>query len=423
MDRCQEMYPPMGAKYRSGEHRWHFPSGAKVKLGHMQHEDDKYKYRGKEYQFIGFDEATRFTPTQYVYLFSRCRSKYPDIPRRVRAGSNPGGPGHQFLKERFKIGLHESGQTIFDPMTGLSRVFIPARLKDNPSLLSNDPEYVQRLMALPEIERMRLLEGIWDAFEGQAFPELNRDVHSMEKNGVSPEDIPPEWVRYRTFDWGYSTPFSVGWWAVDYDGRLYRYREWYGAKPGDTLNVGLRMSPAEIARGIMEREKEEKSRGIVIKQGPADPDIWNPRWKRMGKGKNFGIIGGSVGEDMASEGIQWVEADNDRILGRQQVHKRLELDEKGNPQVMISEKCEDFWRTMPQLREYEKNPEDIESKDVEDHIYSETRYFCMMKPVAPKPKPREDHGSFQAERRRLIKARQMAALRGISLQDAYGRVR
>jgi len=417
IDRAHETYPSLGGNYKSSEHRWFFPSGSIIKFGHMQHEEDKYSYRGKEYQFIGFDEATRFTGTQYLYLFSRARSKFTDIPSRIRSGSNPGGPGHQFIKDRFKIGIWESGKTIIDPLTGLSRVFIQGRLRDNPTLLLNDPEYIQRLMLLPEIERMRLLEGIWDAFEGQAIPELNRDVH-----GLPDQEIPLEWTRYRSFDWGYSTPFSVGWWAIDFDGIPYRYREWYGAKEGDIRNVGLRMSPTEIARGIKEREKEETEKGIKIHTGPADPDIWNPRWKKMGK-RNFGVVGASIADDMSKEGIHWLQADNDHILGRQQVHKRLELDEKGNPQICIFYGCKDFWRTMPLLREYEGNPEEIESKDTENHIYDEVRYFSMFKPVKPKPQIISDAGTFKAERRKLIKARQLSARTGISLAEAYGKVR
>lgn len=411
IDRTRSLYPALGGEYRTGEHRWYFPSGARVNLGHIQHEGDEYNYQGKEYQFVGFDEATQFTAKQYLYLFSRCRSSDRNIPCRIRASTNPGGPGHQFIKDRFRIGHIPSGTTYVDPDTKLSRVFIQGRLSDNPALLTNDPDYVKRLMQLPEIERLRLMEGIWDAFEGQAFRELNVELHGFDF------EVPPEWPRYRSFDWGYSTPFSVGWWAVDPDGVIYRYREWYGTKePGS--NEGLRMSPQDIARGIREREQGEK-----VHPGPADPDIWNPRWKTMRGGK-FGVIGGSVMEDMANEGVHWISADNDRILGRQQVHKRLQMDENGRPQVRVHVRnCQDFWRTMPLMREHHVNPEDIESKDVEDHIYSETRYMCMFRPMRPASMKRDDAGSFQAERRRLIRAKQLAATRGISMAEAYRRSR
>lgn len=417
IDRCENLYHLLGGEYVNKF--WHFPSGAKIKVGSMQREKDKYAYRGKTYHYIGFDETSMFSPTQYLYLFSRCRSTNPNIKPRIRGGTNPGGEGHQFLKDRFQIGIIPPGQTIFDARTGLSRVFIPAKLKDNPTLALNDPDYVKRLMALPELERMRLMEGLWDAFEGQAIPELNIDVHAMERHGMKPSDIPKEWPRYRSFDWGYATPFSVGWWAADIDGRLYRYREWYGQKEGDERNVGLRMNATEVAREIRRIEHDANEK---ILPGPADPDIWNPRWQGF-SGKKFGVVGGSVAEDMAAEGVHFLQADNDRILGRQQVHKRLELDERGDPQIMVSVECKDFWRTMPLLREYHGNPEDIESKHVEDHIYSEVRYMCMFKPAKPKLQEPNTFNTFQHERKKLIKARQLATRRGISLADAYGRVR
>src|SRR3990172_848697 len=74
IDRCFQRYPELGGVYRSTEHRWYFPSGATISLGHMQHENDMYNYQGKEFQFIGTDELTHFTEKQYLYMFSRCRS-------------------------------------------------------------------------------------------------------------------------------------------------------------------------------------------------------------------------------------------------------------------------------------------------------------------------------------------------------------
>ena len=417
IDRTRVLYPLYGGIYRTGEHRWYFPSGAKVNLGHCQHEGDEYNFQGKEYQYIGFDEAGQFTRRQYLYLFSRCRSKYPELQCRIRSASNPGGVGHQFLKDRFAIGFTAPNTTIYDEATGLSRMFIPAKLKDNPILMLNDPMYIQRLMLLPEIERLRLMEGIWDAFEGQAIPELNQSVH-----GVDPFDIPPEWPRYRCFDWGYSTPFAVLWFAVDVDGIPYLYREWYGSKLGETPNMGLRMSPTEIARGINDIEKPELQKGIKVHPGPADPDIWNPRWTKMGK-KNFGVVGKSVADDMSAEGVHFLRADNERILGRQQVHHRLSLDDKGDPQILIFNNCTHFWRTMPLLRESSYNPEDIEDKNVEDHIYSVLRYFCMFKPLQARVKKKDDVGSFQYERRKYIKAKQLASRTGMSMSQAYGRMR
>ncbi len=415
IDRCFKLYPGIGAYYRATEHRWYFPTGATVQLGHMQHENDKYNYQGKEYQFVGFDELTQFTETQYTYLFSRVRSTDPTIPSRVRSSTNPGGIGHYWVKERF-ITITEWGKVHVDPASGLSRRFIPGKLEDNPSLMLNDPGYLDRLEALPEIERMRLKEGIWDAFEGQVFTELSQRVH-----GIEPFDIPPEWEKIMVFDWGYARPFSCGWYAMDYDGILYRYREWYGLKPGET-NVGLKMQAFEVARGILNRETEKISYRV------ADPSIWHPR----PESRKSESRGPTIQEDMANEGVFFLKADNDRLQGKMQVHKRLKIEEEidietgevisEHPQVYVFNDQENFWRTIPQLYESMKNPEDIDT-DQEDHIYDDFRYMCMARPVKPKKVERIPTGSFQSERTRLIKAKKYAKRHGISLGMAYNRIR
>ena len=173
------LYPKLGGYYRSTDKRWIFPSGARVDLGHMQHENDKYNYQGKEYQKIGFDELTQFTETQYLYLHSRCRTTDPDIVCQILSTSNPGGIGHMFVKDRFQPGERDL-KTYYDPKSGLSRVFVPATVDDNHTLFETDPEYVARLEALPGIERKRLRLGNWEAFEGQIFTELLQSIHVYE---------------------------------------------------------------------------------------------------------------------------------------------------------------------------------------------------------------------------------------------------
>lgn len=329
----------------------------------MQHESDKYNYQGKEFQFVGFDEATQFTQTQYLYLFSRARSTNPGIPPRIRATTNPGGVGHVWCKERF-IDIGPFGQPFIDPDTGLSRVFIPARYVDNPSLFAADPDYINRLKMLPDIEQKRLLEGEWDSFENQAFPELSARVHSCE-----PFQVPHEWEKFCCLDWGYAKPFSVGWYALDFNGVLYRYREYYGCKDNEA-DKGLRMTAIELARGIIERETEK------VRFRVADPACWSQIVRRDG------TLGPSVIEDMGREGIYFLKADNARILGKLQVHQRLRLETETNdegevisefPQFMAFSDQKHFWRTMTQLRLDEKNPEDVETDQQEDHcIVGET---------------------------------------------------
>jgi hypothetical protein len=424
IDRTRKYYPHFGGEYKSSEHRWYFPTGAKITMGHCQHDGDQYNFQGKEFQFIGFDEAGQFLPKQILYLFSRCRTT-SNIPKRIRYATNPGGPAHTWLKDRFRIGEYPMGNVSFVEevdidLAGIkrkervSRSFIPAKLQDNPTLVENDPSYVAMLMQLPEIEKMRLLHGVWDSFEGQVFIELNKDVH-----GCEPFDVPGEWKRYRCFDWGYSAPFTVQWWAIDYDGNKYLYREWYGGKKDEQKQkvVGLKMTAAEIARGIFEREEEDKRRGAKVMPGPCDPACWNKR-----RDPKSGIIGPSVADEMQAEGISWLKADNDRLLGKQQVHAHLALNEEGEPHIRVFNNCDNWWRIMPLIREDPRNIEDVDT-DQEDHDYDCSRYFFMFKPLKPRMRAKQDVGSFAYERRKYIKAKGYAINHGVSMGQAYGMVR
>lgn len=202
------------AKWNGERKTWTFPSGATLEFGHIQYENDKYNYQGSAFSFIGFDELTQFTREQYLYLFSRARTTatLPDgrpIPVRVRATTNPGGEGHEWVMERWAAWLctparAQSGDIRWfksidgvdvetdrgDPQA-LSRQFIAANVYDNPTLLHNDPGYIQRLEALPLIERARLLEGNW-----QIRPQGN--VFKREWFTRIVERVPDglRWVRY-----------------------------------------------------------------------------------------------------------------------------------------------------------------------------------------------------------------------------------
>ena len=136
--------------------------------------------------------------------------------------------------------------------------------------------------------------------------------------------------------------------------------------------------------------------------------------------------------DFAAEGVYFTKADNDRIAGKQQVHKRLkpeiEVDKETGEvisqqaNIMIAYSCKNFWRTMPLLHEAKNNPDDIDT-DQEDHIYDDFRYACMSRPMSPKKVVRINPDSFQAARTRLIRAKKMAKRCGISVSQAYGRIR
>lgn len=433
IDRCHALYPKISGEYRAGEHRWYFPSGAKITLGHVQHEESKRDYHGKEFHYIGFDELTEFTPTQYSFIIANVRRSISDLDLVVRATTNPGGPGHVWVKEyfvdpckpkKFVPYIDDNGderqmavpKVYIDPLSGTSRCFVPATVYDNAAIMANDPGYVRRLEKLPEVERRRLLHGEWDVFEGQVFVELSQRVH-----GCVPFAVPPEWEKFMSFDWGYAKPWVALWFALDYDGVLWLYRELYGGK-SDEADMGLRQTNTEICQAIWEAEKEK------IAYRVADPACWAPT-KLKGSNKNFGP---SFVEDASKEGLFFLKADNDRIRGKQQCHQRfmLETEEdpktgevlKEYPRFVAFNDCKNWWRTMMQLREDPKNPEDVDT-DQEDHCYDSTRYAFMSRPVMPKKKIDIPPGTFAAERRRLIRARKYAQRHGVSLEAAYARVR
>lgn len=171
IDRSQEIYPHVGdgGKYDKAAHIWRWPSGARVEFGHMQYDSDRFKYRGRAFQYLGWDELTLFpTDVPYRYLLSRVRTKAPALTCYVRATTNPDGPGFRWVKERWRI-TTEGTSTRFtvevkDPETGEvtrhGRRFISARLSDNPHLA--DSGYRQTLLLLSEEEQRALLMGRWE---------------------------------------------------------------------------------------------------------------------------------------------------------------------------------------------------------------------------------------------------------------------
>jgi predicted phage terminase large subunit-like protein len=154
--RSHEWLSGSDAHWNGKDYRWTFPSGATLSFGYLQAEDDKYRYQGAEFQFVGFDELTHFTETQYRYLFSRLRRlKGARVPIRARSSANPGGRGHDWVKARFIVS------------TSPDRVFVPAKLDDNPHL--DKVEYEASLAQLDPITRARLREGNWDVREAGGY--------------------------------------------------------------------------------------------------------------------------------------------------------------------------------------------------------------------------------------------------------------
>tara|TARA_R100001463_G_scaffold21682_3_gene51977 strand:- start:1288 stop:2226 length:939 start_codon:yes stop_codon:yes gene_type:complete len=287
----------------------------------------------------------------------------------MRATSNPGGPGHQWVKktfidpsipnEDFWATDTDSGEIISWPKGHsregeplFKRRFIPATLFDNP-YLAEDGMYEANLLSLPEHQRRQLLEGDWDINEGAAFPEFNRNIHVIE-----PYDIPKSWVRFRACDYGYGSYTGVVWMAVTPAEQLVVYRELYVSK----------VTATDLADMILEIESEEK-----IRYGVLDSSLWH----------NRGDTGPSLAEQMIMKGCRWRPSDRSkgsRVSGKNELHRRLQVDEfTEEPRLVFFNSCTNVISQLPSIPLDKNNPEDVDTK-AEDHLYDALRYGIMTRP-------------------------------------------
>ncbi len=354
------------AKYKKDERAFLFPNGSRIRLGYCDSENDIYQYQGQEYDVIGIEECTHFTWMQIQFLMTCNRTTRSDFKPRMYFTGNPGGVGHNWFKRLFVKGEYMTGEDPDD------YDYIPATVDDNTVLMKTNPEYVKVLEALPEKLKQAHRFGNWDIFDGQFFDEF-RDLKEHYRDGVGthiiePFEIPPDWNIYRSFDFGYAKPFSCAWWAVDYDGRLYRILEFYGCTK--TPNEGVKYPPDKIFSEIARIEGEHrwlKGKSII---GVADPSIWDAS------------RGEAIIEAAVRHGIYFNKGDNKRIPGWMQVHYRLSFDEDGLPMMYVFNTCKGFIRTIPELKFSNTSPEDLDT-DGEDHIADEVRYMCMARPIKP----------------------------------------
>lgn len=360
------------ARYNKQDKRLTCINGSVIEFRYAQNSKDMNKFQGQEWDIVYVDEATQWPELELKMVTACCRGAN-SFPKRVYYTCNPGGVGHAYIKRIFIDRHFDAGENPDDYS------FTQSLVQDNDALMSNDPEYVKSLEALPPKLRKAWLEGSWDVFAGQFFEEFRDDPEHYQDglwtHVIEPFDIPPDWKIYRSYDFGYSKPFSVGWWAVDFDGRVYRILELYGWN--GIPNEGVKWPPDEQARRIAEVEAQHPYLKGKRIQGVADPAIWQAD------------SGESVAETMEKHRIWFEPGDHQRIAGWMQVHYRLKFDEDGRPMMYFFSNCKAAIRTIPLMMYDETHVEDIDS-DLEDHACDEIRYFCMTRPI----KPREVQKSF-----------------------------
>ena len=435
-----------GAKFLASksDYRWVWPTGEQLLFRAVSKDSDYWSYHGQEFPFIGWNELTKYSsPTLFEAMMSCNRTSFrpqdfpliidgdhfnktgqvitvgatnpnaqeyllPDLPLEVFATCNPHGVGHNWVKKRFinvsPMGrIHKKSIRVFNPRTQREEDVVKTQVHLFGSYRENiylPPEYIAELASITDKnKREAWLKGNWDIIAGGMFDDKWDSFYHV----IEPFEIPSSWSIQRTFDWGSSKPFSVGWWAVsdgtDFatkDGKrfstirgdAFRISEWYGAdktKP----NTGLNMLNAKIAEGIVRREMGLKL-GTRVEPGPADGSIFDV------------VDGNSIARTMqknvtidgrAYPGVIFTRADKSpgsRISGWDKCRERLEnalpytIGENGEqiprprerPGIYIFNTCTDFIDLVPVLPRDEDNMDDVDS-DAEDHIGDEFRYFVL----------------------------------------------
>lgn len=367
-----------GAQWKEKDSMWVFPSGAQFWMTYLERDEDVMRYQGQSFSWIGVDELTQYpTPFAWNYLRTRLRTTADDLPTYMRATSNPGGPGHGWVKKMFidpaphgkpfpatNIDTGEPlviphGDTDFPeeqwgkPM--FMRRFIPAKLSDN-SYLMRDGKYKLNLMSGSDQLQRQLLYGDWNVADGAAFSEFRTDIHVIQ-----PFEIPRAWRKFRSCDFGYSArqATAVHWYAVNpLTDQLIVYRELY-------VN---QMTGREVARKVLELEHGES-----VAYGVLDSAVW----------AKTGQTGPSIAEEMIQAGCRWRPADKpagSRIAGKNRIHELLRVDPMNKlPGLVFFDNCRQIIADLPVIPS-DKDSDDIDPKYATDHAYDSLRYGVMSRP-------------------------------------------
>jgi hypothetical protein len=424
VSKSQRWYPRFedGAKFHASkaDYRWTWPTGEELLFRQVKRLSDYWGYHGQEFPFIGWNELSKY-PTSELYeaMMSCNRTSFrpqdyplsdgtllPEIPLVVFSTTNPYGAGHNWVKSRF-IDPAKPGQVIrnevetFNPRTQQREKIVRTQVRIFGSYKENiylSPEYVAELESIKDKNKRKAwLWGDWDVVAGGAID----DVWDPAVHIVPRFKIPYQWRIDRTMDWGSSHPFSVGFWAeangeevrldepvYDEDtglpligqyktfcppkGSLIRFHEWYGSEEVGT-NKGLKLSAADVARGIKALETKLKQEGWIssnVSPGPADNQIFEVREKDSD----------TIAKRMEDQGIYWTHSDKSpgsRKNGLQLLRDRLEAGVKGEgASIYFMDHCRATLATLPVLPRDENDPDDVDTA-AEDHAYDDIRYRVL----------------------------------------------
>lgn len=397
-----------GARFlrSKGDYKWVWLTGEELYFRQVKRKEDYWNYHGQEFAYIGWNELCKYpTPELYEAMMSCNRTSFlplehspdkenplPNIPLTVFCTTNPYGPGHSWVKKRFidpaPAGVIQRKYVdVYNPQTGLRQFVEKTQCRIFGSYRENrflTPEYVAELESVRDSNKRKAwLNGDWNIVAGGAFDDVWDDqIHILPRFKV-----PRCWHVDRSFDWGSSKPFSVGFWALSDGtearlpdgsifcptrGSLIRIAEYYGNDPHEA-NVGLKMSAKNVGENVTRLEKllyDEQWVSERIYPGPADNSIFDDTRTDVE----------SIATEMGRTGIEWEHCNKSpgsRKSGLQLVRDRLENALSGEgPAIYFMVNCRDAISQLPTLPRDPKDPDDVDTES-EDHIYDETRYRVL----------------------------------------------
>lgn len=400
----KEYYPKTGATYNDQKHYWEWKEfNSYLDFGHIQHDSDVSMYDSAQYNYCAFDELTHFSAHPYHYMVgSRVRPSSTFNVAIVRNGTNPGGIGQTFVYNRFIKPCEDGHVLIRDKNTGLSRIFIPAKIEDNPYGLEYDPQYAQKLEILKvtsEAEYKAKRYGDWHAFKGSVFTTFRSIKFTGEPDNalhvIQPFDIPEWWPRILSIDWGKRAMCYAMWGAVSPQNRVYVYREraWYGRD--------IPYWASEI-RGIHDENHEQPVHTVLCgsawqsRGGELIADEFQ-KYSDLVPSSSENTAGSRVaGVQLVHDFLRWEKKITLRAKGEfydlqkaQEIYRMYgpvalenykkqfydEPEEENIPILQIFNTCKILIDTIPMAIYDEKKIEDIAEFEGDDPL-DDLRYFC-----------------------------------------------
>lgn len=360
IERAKEIYLPIGGQWYEQRKMFVLEGGGRVRFRPLENTADAEKWQGQNLTDAGVEEAGNYADPAPIDRLFGCLRSTAGVPIQLILTANPGGPGQQWIRERFvspaPLGMRRLTRTL--PNGALHHyIYIPSKVSNNKILLQNDPGYIDRLYLTGSKELVRAwLEGDWSAVLSAYF-----DCFSIPKHVIRPFPIPKHWPVYFGFDWGFASPFAGTWLAVssgkDDNGKELPYPK--GALIMFREIWGTRLPNPEIARAVL------KAKGETWERSAADPSIF----------KTDG--GPSIAEQLSAAGLDLAAADNTRLAGWAQMRQRMISDP---PMFFVFETCPYFIECTQSAQHDEKHPEDLDTTG-QDHVLDACRYACMARPI------------------------------------------